>query len=191
MRQFLNLPYGVTFVQGMDKALQVNEQHKDIASRLEKLKQKVEDPAMNEQLMRWPSFNQVASWLIRFRAEKAQALAVAGGQKEQEEAKEVHRASLQIIDEFLDNCVKRFFALIFKTLDSHIEKVLKPYSISRGTMTSADGSLKHDQHDDMRAALQSLQKSLEEFMELLKNQFNAQALKISQIEGGGSANSGS
>lgn len=189
MRQFLNLPYGVTFVQGMDRALQISEQHKDIAGRLDKLKEKVADPAMKEQLMKTSSFVQVGSYCIRLRAEKAQALAVAGGQKEISEAQEVHKVVLKIIDEVLHTLANRFFDLIFKALDSHMEKALKPYSTSRGKLCSAGNNLKGDQHDDMRAVLTALQKSLADFMELLKNNFNAQALKISQVEGEGAAQS--
>ena len=82
VRQFTTLPYGVTFIQNLDKALMEHEQNANLNDRLEKILQRIDSTGMREQLRTNNSHVQITTMCVRLRGEVSQVLCLAGGKED-------------------------------------------------------------------------------------------------------------
>ena len=174
VRQFSCLPFGVSVIQALDKALLEHEQFSSMADRLQKLLDRMNSTGTQDQITRSNSAVQVTTQCVRLRGEVSQILCLAGGKEEVAAAREAHKDILGRVEGMVNAASTRAFELNFRVLDHAAEKALKPYVVSRTKLVS-DGALKPDKHEQMRKILIAMQDALQKLLSTITDSLNAQA----------------
>ena len=174
VRQFSCLPFGVSIIQALDKALLEHEQFSTLGDRLQKLLDRMKSTGTQDQITRSNSAVQVTTQCVRLRGEISQILGLAGGKEEIAAARATHRDVLGRVERMVDAASSRAFELNFRALDHAVEMALKPYVLARGKMVSGS-LLKPEKHEQMRKTLTAMQDALQKLQSAITESFNAQA----------------